>query len=204
MSTRVAVYIDGFNLYYGLRDKHGRKYLWLDLQALSAALLLPDQHLVAIHYFTARVSGESSLSRQTSYIDALTAQCALLSVHEGRLQQKSIRCRECGSVRLSYEEKETDVNVAVALVEDGFLDRYDTAIVVSADSDLCPAVRSVRRVAPDKRVVVAFPPRRVSDELRRAAHASFTIADLKIRRSLLPETVTTAAGVVLKRPGYWR
>jgi uncharacterized LabA/DUF88 family protein len=200
----VAVYVDGLNLYNGLRDKHGRKYLWLDLQALSAALLLPDQHLVAVRYFTARLRGESSLARQTTYIDALTAHCSLLTVEEGRFQQKSIECRECGSLRLSYEEKETDVNIAVALVEDAVLDRYDTAVVISADSDLCPAVRSIRRVAPDKRVVVAFPPRRVSGELRRAAHASFTIADLKIRRSLLPEVVATAGGIVLKRPGYWR
>ena len=31
---RVAAYIDGFNLYYGMKDAFGRKYLWLDVEAL--------------------------------------------------------------------------------------------------------------------------------------------------------------------------
>ena len=30
---RVRVYIDGFNLYYGMHPAHGRQYLWLDLES---------------------------------------------------------------------------------------------------------------------------------------------------------------------------
>lgn len=204
MPARVAACVDGFNLYHGVKDKHGHKYLWLDLQALTTALLLPGQSLVSVTYFSARVRGESSGRRQAVYIDALEAYCPLLVVREGRFQEKQIQCRGCGAVRVSYEEKETDVSIAVALVEDAVLDRYDTAMVLSADSDLCPAVRSVRRVTPDKRVVVAFPPRRVSGELRRTAHGSFTVPDSKIRNSLLPDTVVGAEGIVLKRRGHWR
>ncbi len=44
---RVKAYVDGFNLYHGLKTRHGRKYLWLDLQALAVRLLKPSQHLVA-------------------------------------------------------------------------------------------------------------------------------------------------------------
>jgi uncharacterized LabA/DUF88 family protein len=204
VNARVAAYVDGFNLYNGLKEKYGRKYLWLDLQALTAALLLPGQELVAVRYFSARVRGEPGGARQSTYLDALKACCPLLTVEEGRFQQKSVECRECGSVRVSYEEKETDVSIAVALVEDAVLDRYDTAMILSADSDLCPAVRSVRRVTPAKRMIAAFPPRRVSGELRRTAHGSFTIPDSKIRRSLLPEMIEGDDGVVLKRPGHWR
>src|SRR6266536_636756 len=39
--VRVAAYVDGFNLYFGLKAKYGRRYLWLDLQALAASLLRP-------------------------------------------------------------------------------------------------------------------------------------------------------------------
>lgn len=204
MSARVAAYVDGFNFYHGLKDKHGRKYLWLDLQALTSSLVLPGQELVAVHYFSARVRGEPSARRQADYIDALRAHCTRLTVHEGRFQQKRLECRRCGDVRISYEERETDVSIAVALLEDAVLDRYDTAMLVSADSDLCPAVRSVRRVTPAKRVVAAFPPHRVSGELRRAADGSFTVPDSKIRRNLLPEVVVTSAGIVLARPNHWR
>lgn len=88
MPTRVAAYIDGFNLCHGLKDKHGRKYLWLDLQALAASLLLPDQTLVAVRYFSARVRGEASARRQGIYLDALDAHCPLVEIREGRFRRR--------------------------------------------------------------------------------------------------------------------
>jgi hypothetical protein len=45
----VVAYIDGFNLYFGLKADHGRKYLWLDLQALIEGLLRPNQELREVH-----------------------------------------------------------------------------------------------------------------------------------------------------------
>jgi uncharacterized LabA/DUF88 family protein len=202
---RVVVYIDGFNLYNGLKDKHGHKYMRLDLQALAGALLLPGQKLVSVRYFTARVRRKpDSARRQSTYIDALKAHCSLVTVIEGGFQEKSITCWNCHRTRQSYEEKETDVSIAVALVEDASLDRYDSAIVVSADSDLCPAVRAVRRIAPSKRLIAAFPPRRVSEELRRTAHGSLPISDAKFRRSLLPERVDGLGDIRLSRPERWR
>ena len=44
--NRVVAYVDGFNLYFGLKEGYGRRYHWLDLQRLVAALLQPDQQLV--------------------------------------------------------------------------------------------------------------------------------------------------------------
>ncbi|MEN3362171.1 MAG: hypothetical protein V7637_6153 [Mycobacteriales bacterium] len=102
MAGRVVVYIDGFNLYNGLKDKHGRKYMWLDLQRLAARLLLPEQQLVRVNYFSARIRGaEPSADRQAAYIDALTAHCLLLEVVEGRFQEKRVDCRNCGHRRVS-------------------------------------------------------------------------------------------------------
>ncbi|MEV5889425.1 hypothetical protein [Nonomuraea fuscirosea] len=36
---RVGVYVDGFNLYYGLKHPSGRRDLWLDLAGLARELL---------------------------------------------------------------------------------------------------------------------------------------------------------------------
>jgi hypothetical protein len=55
---RVIVYVDGFNLFYGIRIAFGRKYYWLDLERLAKGLLLPEQSLVAAKYFTARVRND--------------------------------------------------------------------------------------------------------------------------------------------------
>ncbi len=43
--NRVVAYVDGFNLYFGLKEGYGRRYHWLDLQRLVADLLQPDQQL---------------------------------------------------------------------------------------------------------------------------------------------------------------
>ena len=67
MTRRVAVYVDGFNLYYGLRSKGWRRYYWLDLRRLSEQFLRPGQRLVMVRYFTARVFAEPGTTRTSRY-----------------------------------------------------------------------------------------------------------------------------------------
>ena len=144
--TEVLAYIDGFNLYHGLRAKHGRRYLWLDLEMLVRGLLRQGQVLSGVKYFTASVRNDPpALARQNAYIGALRTATSV-EVVRGRFQEKRVSCRSCRTTWTTYAEKETDVNIAVTLVEDSALQRYDTALVVSADSDLCPAVRSAKRL----------------------------------------------------------
>jgi uncharacterized LabA/DUF88 family protein len=66
----------------------------------------------------------------------------------------------------------TDVNIAVQLMGDAFDDAFDVALVVSGDSDLTTPIRRVRERFADKRVIVAFPPRRHSAELKRGTRLS--------------------------------
>lgn len=54
----------------------------------------------------------------------------------------------------------TDVNIAVKILGDAGDDRFDTAVIVSGDSDLTGPIEEVRARYPNKRVVVAFPPNR--------------------------------------------
>jgi uncharacterized LabA/DUF88 family protein len=200
----VIAYIDGFNLYNGLKDKYGRKYLWLDLEALCQSLTIRGQRLTKVRYFTAPVRRQpGSLRRQQTFWNALAAHCTCVTIERGRFQEKEMTCRKCGKTWLSYEEKETDVAIAVALVEDAAHQAFDSALIVSADSDLCPAVRAVRRLHRSGRVVAAFPPARRSDDLRRAVDASFTIAERKLRAALLPPNVKAPDGTVLSRPPSW-
>ena len=146
---RVAVYIDGFNLYYGLRPRAGGRYYWLDLRRLAENLLRPDQHLVVIRYFTAGVFPEpgdpDKPTRQNTYLDAL-ATLPNLHIHRGYHQSKEQRCLTCGATWQTYEEKMTDVNIAVELLGDAQDDAFDTAIIVSGDGDLASPVRAIRSV----------------------------------------------------------
>ncbi len=148
------------NLYFGLKAKYGRKYLWLDLQALAASLLRPGQTLEQTTYFTARVRNDpEGQRRQSDHLDALASHSPRVTVVDGRFQEKPRRWRDCGATWTVYEEKETDVNIAAALIEDAVLDRYDTALLISADSDLCPAIVTMKRLCPEKRIIAAFPPK---------------------------------------------
>jgi len=49
---RVIAYIDGYNLYYGLRTKKWKWFYWLNVQSMSQHLLKPHQTLVSTKYFT--------------------------------------------------------------------------------------------------------------------------------------------------------
>ena len=52
---RVITYIDGFNLYFGLKDSGYRRYYWLDVERLAENILRPGQELLAVKYFTADI-----------------------------------------------------------------------------------------------------------------------------------------------------
>jgi hypothetical protein len=72
--TRVVAYVDGFNLYFGLKNGYGRRYHWLDLQALATSLLQSGQELREVQYFTAGVKNDpEGARRQSTYLDALEA-----------------------------------------------------------------------------------------------------------------------------------
>src|SRR6218665_677423 len=133
---RLMVYIDGFNLYHAMHDAFGHKTLWLDIVQLAQSFR-PSQTLVGVRYFTAPVLGDpEAQSRQAHYVDAIRARYPnTLRVVQGRYQRKDFKCFDCGSVHVKYEEKETDVNIAVSLLTDAALHNMDTALLISGDSD---------------------------------------------------------------------
>ena len=202
---RIVAYIDGFNLFYGLRDKGWKRYYWLDLGQLIGNLLRPGEQLVAIQYFTARVYPEPNdpikRKRQEIYLDAL-ATIPILTTHFGYFLPKQKSCFSCGAIIRTYEEKMTDVNIAVSLLVDAQAGLFDKAMVVSGDSDLSGPIDEVRQRFPSKQVVVAFPPHRVSKKLQ-SGGPSFVIGRKKLQNSQFPTQLTNAAGNVLVKPLSW-
>lgn len=204
LSKRVIAYIDGFNLYFGLKDKGWRRYYWLDIPLLSRNLLKPEQILVCTKYFTARVSSPpDKVKRQSTFIEALQTRPDLKVLY-GHYLTNPRKCNKCGYEEQVPKEKMTDVNIAVELLRDAYEDAFDTALLISADSDLVPPIKAVKELFPDKRIVVAFPPNRNSAELARLAHASLHIGRRKIAQSLLPEEISKKDGSILRRPHSWK
>ena len=166
---RVIAYIDGFNLYFGLRDADLECYKWLNIIDLSTKLLKPHQPLIHTKYFTSRISSPAEkVARQSTYLDAITTLQNISIVYGKYTRDKEIECAYCGSTTSHAQEKMTDVNIAVAILEDAYQDAFDTALLISGDSDLCPPLRTIRRLFPRKRIIVAFPPARISTDLRQS------------------------------------
>ena len=205
-AARIIVYIDGFNLYYGMRSRGWRRYYWLDVHRLAQRLLRAGQMLVRIRYFTARVIPDADSTgrarRQNTYLEAI-ATLDDVDIHYGYYLPKTQRCSSCGATWQTYEEKMTDVNIAAELLSDAYEDAFDTAIVVSADSDLARPITVIRERFPNKRVVVAFPPNRVSKLLRSVATAAFSIGRDALRDSQLKETLVRQDGKIIERPTDW-
>jgi hypothetical protein len=211
----VAAYIDGFNLYYGLKGKYRRRYLWLDVVELVRRVRPADQ-VVVVRYFTAVVKGEpAAAANQIDYIEALQAHCGpLLDVQRGWFKDRRIApCKvcgqdfECGCPRRfrSYEEKETDVALGAAMVEDAAAGLGEITLLISADSDFAPAIRAVKRLTPQRPVLLGMPPGNLKPHKRFINVGHFNINETALRKSQLPFNVPDpAAGRVRSRPAKWR
>lgn len=200
---KVVAYVDGFNMYYGMLEEFGRKYMWLDLPALCTTMLRPGQQLVGVKYFTARVRQPAdSQMRQNTYLDALDV-APTTEIIYGRLQHNAITCKNCSCTWQKREEKKTDVAIAAHMVADAHRGTFDMAMLFSGDSDLVPPVEIVKAMS-NRRVVAAFPPKRKSRDLRRAAGASVDVSRAALAKSQLPQSVALGNGTKAVRPSTWR
>jgi uncharacterized LabA/DUF88 family protein len=157
--TKVACYIDGFNLYHAI-DALSKPYLkWLNLRALAESLCRPGEMLVKVAYFSAYATWLADrYARHRLYVAALEA--TGVECHMARFSERVATCKTCGASWKSREEKETDVHFALTFLEDAIDHIFDRAIIVSADSDYIPAVRKVRKRLPGKQIFLAIPPER--------------------------------------------
>lgn len=204
---RVACFIDGFNLYHAV-DNLGRPHLkWLDLHKLMSIFVDRAVHeIVAVYYFSAYATWRAgAYARHQLYVKALES--VGVTPVMGHFKVKDRSCRDCGSTWQAHEEKETDVNAALWLLDLAYRDYYDDAFVVSRDSDLAPAVRLVRTRFPAKRIkVVATPNLRHSKELAQAAGNKnlAAIQIIHLERSLLGPVLYDGAGAVIcRRPAKY-
>jgi len=200
----VIAYVDGFNLYFGLKSRGWSRYYWLNIQLLAQNLLKPNQRLLLTKYFTARIAGPPDKQRrQSTYIEALET-LNDFQIFYGKYQLNPRHCSHCGFQDEVPNEKMTDVNIAVEILKDAYQDKFDVALLISADSDLVPPIKTVRELFPNKRVVIASPPGRYSIDLVNSASKSFVISRRSIAKSLLPEEIEKEDGYILRCPSSWK
>ena len=89
------------------------------------------------------------------------------------------------------------------LIEAFFSNAYDTAVIVSGDTDLSPAVRKCQLLFPKKKIIFAFPYARKNKELFKLAPGSFTIGQKQYIRYQFPNPVVLKDGRKTFKPSSW-
>jgi len=207
---RTHVYVDGFNLYYG--SLKGTPYKWLDLSCLFREILHPGHHILKIKYFTALLSSSHSNKRKISeeqnvYLRALRSHCEEVEVILGSFLTHSTRlplANPSGDFEfvevLKTEEKGSDVNFAVHLLNDAWLDLYDCAIVVTNDSNISESMYLVKKQTSKKLGLVNPGNRHPSQLLLRHADFQRHIRTGTLKRSQLPIMIP---GTNISKPKIW-
>ncbi len=163
MEERVSIYVDGGNFYHLVLKK--LRIIELEFSFDAFAKFLANGRSVQKKKFysgTVRervgdIRSREAMIRQTKFFTALAAGSWEVETSKLRRRTEEIfiddrvhnyeYLRKLGITSIRYErdrEKGIDVKIAVDLVMGAFSKEYDTAIVVSSDADLIPAIDCVR------------------------------------------------------------
>lgn len=209
--TRTIVYVDGFNLYYGVL-KSSPAWKWLNLASFFDGLRVDDE-IVRICYFTAIVDEGRAMSetrdRQKRYLKALGS-LDRLEVILGKYQPREVKCRAtCRQPYQVPEEKKTDVNIAVRMISDAIDGAADRLILVSGDSDIEPAIKWIRSRFPKIKITVYIP--QLPDDAKQRRNDSYR--QMNVDAKILPITsfvvhqfpkvVQLPGGGVVEKPKEW-
>ena len=217
---RTVVYVDGYNLYYGLLRNTTLK--WLDLFALFRDHVLDSEAgLIQVRYYTAPVLGRmcdspESPQRQRRYLQALRKMYPeQIVIIEGKILATTPFQRLVkpipevpGLQRVQvydFNEKKTDVNLAADLISGAWTGAYDQAVLCSNDTDLEAALVTVRRHHPGIRLGLVAPIpgddyRRISADLSKHAHWSKPLSLMHLKNAQLPDRIPHSA---LQKPDAW-
>jgi uncharacterized LabA/DUF88 family protein len=140
---RVVIFVDGSNLYHGLKNRIGNAKI--DFEKLSRKLAA-QRKLVRVYYYNAPVD-------QSAFPDRYTAQQKFFSALDN-VPYFTVRLGRLEPRGKTWVEKGVDVNIAVDMVTMAYDDIYDTCILISGDGDFAVAAEAVKSAG--KHVEVAY------------------------------------------------
>lgn len=210
--NRTVFLIDGFNLYHSVVEASkflGKCAKWLNYYSLCKAYLPhigDNSRITKIYYFTAHANhlvgkDPDKVNRHKSYITCLEDMDIITVL--GRFKEKFVYCQNCKKEIRKYEEKETDVAISAKLFEIFQKKECDTAVILSGDTDIIPAIKTVKNIFADKKIAVLFPYKRKNEELKSVSHIHFTIKKEIYFKHLLPDPYILKNGIEISKPSNW-
>jgi uncharacterized LabA/DUF88 family protein len=218
---RIIVFIDGFNLYHALVKNFIPRYKWCDLRKLSTQFIDKEtQEIKKIYFFSAYCAwNKSKRERHKNYVKVLLEHRGVYTVL-GKFRKvkknfvDSMDVLKCVPYVIkpflkkleyqTFEEKETDVNMALKILEHAFLDDYDHAFILSGDSDLAGAIRTVKRHFPDKKFTNLLPQKSKGKILQKVCGNHRQITAEHFKEALLPEKIELKNGNIIKMPEEYK
>lgn len=157
--TPICVYIDGFNLYHASAAYNDPKLKWLNFKTLAESFCRKNEYLEDVYFFTAVATWNKDKEiRHRNFIKAQKTYG--VRVIESKFAKSRKFCIADEKYCKQYEEKQTDVAIAVTLMEDAVRSRMKRAILITADSDQVPLAQAMKRVFPEIAMTLAAPPGR--------------------------------------------
>lgn len=214
--NRVNYLVDGFNLYHSIKKAESilkASTKWLDIHKLCSSYL----HLIAgvvgekatlnkIYYFSALADHLEATHPDVTLRHKIFLKCLKntgIVIELSRFKPKDIKCPSCGKFFVKHEEKETDVAIAIKLIEVLSTDECDTVVLVTGDTDIAPAVKTAYRLFPSKRILFAFPYQRKNRELSKLATGSFEINKNQYAKYQFPNSYKLNDGKIINKPSSW-
>jgi hypothetical protein len=199
---RAMLYVDGFNLFHAVQDLGAEHLKWLDLKALARQIAPPSEAVRGVVWCTAfRPTGRKVEGHHELYRDALEA--TGVRVLTGHFVIYADGCNACGHMWNVAEEKQSDVNLALAVLNDAFEDRFDVAYLVTTDGDHAATARFLKERFPKKTLVSVAPPGRGwNRSIMEWADKKTQIEPEMLEKALLPAQIRGPNGVIERPAAY--
>ena len=203
MKDRVIFFIDGFNLYHAINfNQNFHKYKWLNLSKLASLYITKQENVEAVYYFTALATwSQSKMKKHKTFIRAL--ELNNVNIIYGEFKRRDKFCNKCKRTYQTFEEKQTDVNIAIQLFKLSIEDKYDKAIIISGDSDLIPSISAVRNTFPHKKIGVIIPIGRGAEALKQACDFHMKMKEKHLISSLFEKEINLGNNEKLICPPEW-
>jgi uncharacterized LabA/DUF88 family protein len=200
------VYIDGFNLYHASAVFNDPRLKWLNFRTLAESFCRPNEYLEEIYFFTAVATWNRD--KELRHRNFIKAQKAVgVRVIESKFARSKKFCIADGKFCKQYEEKQTDVWIAVTLMADAVLNRMQRAVLITADSDQVPLAKTMKELFPGIAMTLAAPPGR-SKMARDLGNEILDRVPIKLERlhaHYLPfDIIGTNGNIVASMPQLYR
>ncbi len=136
---KVIIYIDGGNFYQRIFNDYKLHFLSFQMNKFCNFLVEPNKKIIGIRYYIGQIKQYPNNQKSINLYNS--QQKILQKIKNEGIYTVLGRIQKIGN---TYKEKGVDMRIGLDLLEGAYEDKFDTALVISSDGDLAPALKMVR------------------------------------------------------------